>query len=266
MKKILILPLLFTVCIVHAQCEDFMQTISIYHPTCHGFTDGFLNVSLEGGTAPYMDVLTNEDGEVLEGTGGLWNLLGGGFYYLVIEDSEGCTLYDTIEIIDPPEMMRDLILTEPTPPTWCDGIANVDTVYNYAGSYESISYLWSPIDVGGVGESLQTDLCTGDYTVAIIDENGCIITEDFSLGNVGIEAEQFNTFPVSIQVQNQAMLIRNSTKSVLQIKLFSLSGSVVFESNISAGQQLISPAYSPGLYLYQLVDGKEVVQSGKLSF
>lgn len=266
MKKILILPLLFTVCVVHAQCEDFMQTISTNHPTCHGFTDGSLNVSVEGGTPPYVGSLFNEDGDEIPGEGGSWNLLGGGIYYLIIQDNAGCTLYDTVEVIDPPEMMRDLILTEPTPPTWCDGIANVDTVYNYAGSYESISYLWSPIDVGGVGESLQTDLCTGEYILTIIDENGCIITEDFSLGNVGIEAEQFNAFPVSIQVQNQAMLIRNSTKSVFQVKFFSLSGSVVFESVVSVGEQLIKPTCAPGLYLYQLIDDEKVVKSGKLQF
>ncbi|UKN01184.1 T9SS type A sorting domain-containing protein [Paracrocinitomix mangrovi] len=174
--------LLFT-SISKAQCSGFSMTISTNNPTCYGFSDGSLTVNTTGGTGNINYTITDSVGNVLNlGNANTSNNLLEGWYYVLVTDQVPCTLYDSVYLDAPDEMMIDLVIDE----ALCYGDTSawvyVDTIYNWTGAYNQIMYFWNPIPVGntnGVGTDSIFNVPSGNYLLGVVDENGCSISENF---------------------------------------------------------------------------------------
>lgn len=174
-----------------AQCDDFTMSISASHPTCYNFNDGDIDLTISGGTSPYHVTITDENGTIWNG-GKKSNNLGPGWYFILITDSNGCEIYDSIQLINPPQMIAQVQLTDPSFVGACDGVALVDTVLHYQGDYTQIGYFWSPGGPMGTGENLKTNLCDANYTLTINDAYGCSITESLAVGSVSVDETNTN--------------------------------------------------------------------------
>lgn len=145
-------------------------------PSCYLFTDGSVTASTSGGNGGNVFTMTNAAGTQLNiGNSNTINNLGEGWYYTTIVDSEGCTTEDSIFVDQPDEMAIDWIIDQPLCYGLPTGYAEVDTVYNYNGSYNNIAYFWSPNPSGinGIGATFSNHMGPGSYALTINDENGC---------------------------------------------------------------------------------------------
>ncbi|MBI3135864.1 MAG: choice-of-anchor L domain-containing protein [Bacteroidetes bacterium] len=154
------------------------------NPNCYLFTDGSVTASTSGGNGGNTFTMTNSAGTQLNlGNSNTINQLGEGWYYTTIVDNNGCTVEDSIFVDQPDELDIDLIIDQPLCYGIESGYAEVDTVYNYNGSYGGISYYWSPNPSGtnGVGATFSNHMGPGTYALTINDENGCSKVFDFTI-------------------------------------------------------------------------------------
>jgi gliding motility-associated-like protein len=154
-------------------------------PTCYQFSDGSItiNTSLPGS---YTYLILDDDIDSTQmniGNSNAANNLVSGWYYLIVDDGLGCDGIDSVFIDQPDELGIDLVLTQPLCYGSNTGIAFVDTVFNYTGSYNAISYFWNPTPTGqiGLGQDSATNMGAGDYTLTLNDQSGCSNVFDFTI-------------------------------------------------------------------------------------
>lgn len=152
------------------------------NPSCYLFSDGSVTASTSGGNGGNTFTMTNSAGTTLNlGNSNTINNLVEGWYYTTIVDSEGCNAEDSIFVDQPDEMAIDLIVNQPLCYGFETGYAEVDTVYNYNGSYNNVAYFWNPNPSGinGIGATFSNHMGLGSYALTINDENGCSKVFDF---------------------------------------------------------------------------------------
>jgi len=153
-------------------------------PTCYGFTDGSLTIGLGAGDGTEIFTIQDSLGNVLNtGNSNTANLLGTGWYYTSVDGGNGCVWIDSV-FLDQPNPIHPLFnITEPQCYGIPNGIAEVDTVFNYTGSYNNLAYFWNPNpgQVGGIGADSTGSMGEGQYSLTINDENGCSYVQDFSI-------------------------------------------------------------------------------------
>ncbi|OJX34855.1 MAG: hypothetical protein BGO87_08910 [Flavobacteriia bacterium 40-80] len=131
--------------------------------TC-GNSNGGINISISGGTAPYS--YSWSDGSVAQ------NLTGvpAGTYTVTVTDDNGCTATNgagtTITNASSP------VVTVGTVTTATCGNSNGGINISISGGTAPYSYSWSD---GSVAQNL-TGVPTGTYTVTVTDDNGCTAT------------------------------------------------------------------------------------------
>ena len=136
-------------------------TATSINPTCFGATNGSVDVTVSGGTAPYFYAWSNS------ATTQDLPAVGAGTYNLVITDSQGCIF--NIE----------RTLGQPTPtgiglnPTavLCYGENTGAVNLTVIGGTEPYTYLWS----NSATTQNITDLLTGTYSVTVSDAQNCQI-------------------------------------------------------------------------------------------
>jgi hypothetical protein len=248
-----------------SQCDGFEVVITLQNPTCHGFSDGSVNMTASGGNSPYNYILADTAGTIIDCPDGIGNVLTDGCYVVTVTDSLGCIETDTVYLVDPDPITVDLIITDPTYPGACDGIVIADMVYGYQGAYESIGYFWT-IPGAPAGNEV-TDICSGEYNLTINDEYGCSAAFDFALGSLAelpiIAKEDFEVFT---NRQNGVLIVKNNVVNRAGIKLLNLAGQVVFESEINSGNVAFTPNLKHGVYLYTIRSNQGLIQTGKLVF
>ncbi|QTN37776.1 SprB repeat-containing protein [Cryomorphaceae bacterium] len=128
---------------------------------CKGDATGAIDLSVTGGTAPYMYDWTN--GATTEDISGL----AAGSYSVVVEDANGCTTVQSFVITEPFSSLYASVIgfTDVSCNGGMDGTADIYVV----GGTLPYSYMWSN------GSMVQdpTDLMAGVNSVTITDANGC---------------------------------------------------------------------------------------------
>ena len=138
---------------------------------CFGVCIGEINISAQGGTAPYQ--FSIDDGVSFQAANTFSNLCQG-VYDAVIQDANGCqTLGQNVFINEPPELTMLLGVTDESCAGACDGMINsIPTGGTGAGTY---NYNWTPA-AGNL--PLITNLCTGNYSLTVTDANGCTVSSN----------------------------------------------------------------------------------------
>lgn len=151
--------------------EPLSYDATVTQISCFGETDGSIDVTVIGGTAPY----TYEWSDGL-GTDPSLENLEAGTYCLTVTDANNCTYEECFEITEPVELTADITGTEANCGA-CDGTALV----TFSGGTGDITITWDgPTNVTDGTES-AIDLCAGDYTVTVSDENGCSVVLEYTV-------------------------------------------------------------------------------------
>ncbi|MEM9820944.1 MAG: gliding motility-associated C-terminal domain-containing protein, partial [Bacteroidota bacterium] len=146
---------------------DIAIQANLTDPTCAGSNDGQILITPinAGGLVTYTWTTTDGSG-LVEGAQNQLSLTAG-TYFLTIEDANGSIASDVFVLTDPPPIVVTNVDINNESGSGCNGSINI-TVEGGTGSY---TYEWSN------WESCQdfTDLCKGQYSVIIKDENNCIL-------------------------------------------------------------------------------------------
>ncbi|HKK76738.1 MAG TPA: cohesin domain-containing protein [Saprospiraceae bacterium] len=127
--------------------------------SCVGRRDGGITAVANGGTGSLNYRWSNQANSPTI------NLLVEGQYSLTVTDANGCEATNVYQV-EEPEPIAVMVETSPAA-DGCNGVATA-TVSGGTGPYE---YRWNSNAVSS--DSIQTDLCPGEYRVAVVDANGC---------------------------------------------------------------------------------------------
>lgn len=164
--------------------EELTLDLIWNEPTCFGYSDGSITANTDGGNGGETYIMTNADGVQLNvDNSNTINTLKAGVYYITVEDQNGCTVSQELVLGQPDEIDIELDITQPLCYGIETGFAEVDTVYNFTGNYDGISYYWAPNPSGwnGLGAYFTNHLGEGEYVLTVNDENGCTKVFDFEI-------------------------------------------------------------------------------------
>lgn len=100
-----------------------------------------------------------------------------GTYSVQVIDANGCETTATASITQP----NALSVSGSVMDASC-GLSDGEINLAVSGGNEPYNFVWSP--TGGTGAN-ATGLALGEYTVTVIDANGCSVTADFTVGTTG---------------------------------------------------------------------------------
>ena len=141
----------------------------VNNPSCFGESDGQIQISISGG---YNSILWNNGDTSLNPIGLL-----AGIYEVTVSDTSGCDVYATVELENP-----DMIIANQNVTSASCGLQDGMIELNTTGGLSPYTYLWH--STGNAG-SIESNLGVGVYTVAITDQNGCIVDYTISMNEDG---------------------------------------------------------------------------------
>ncbi|HRH69573.1 MAG TPA: gliding motility-associated C-terminal domain-containing protein [Flavobacteriales bacterium] len=150
-----------------ASPDPIIANLSTAPETCFGSCDGVATVGPTGGLAPY-DFVWSPAPPIGQGTPQAEGLCAGN-YEVVITDFAGCSLPVSILILGPPLLTADVVVTAIT----CNGACDGSIVVTPQGGTGPYTYNWTPEPPNGPGSNAALELCPGDWTVQVVDANGC---------------------------------------------------------------------------------------------
>lgn len=151
-------------------------TATVIDIGCSGQCDGNITLAPFGGAAPYTYFWTPVPVNG-QGSSAAFGLCAGD-WTVTITDANGCSITNTYPIVEPAPLQASVTVTPSTCPV-CDGTAT--TVVT--GGTPPYAFSWA---VGGVPvDSVQNpvDLCSGLYTLTVVDANFCFITVQVPLSD-----------------------------------------------------------------------------------
>ncbi|MCA1800651.1 MAG: SprB repeat-containing protein, partial [Actinobacteria bacterium] len=154
---------------------------------CFGGSNGSIQLTVSGGTAPYVYAWTTADGSGLNAAdNGAQTGLTAGTYDVTITDNNGCTFTGSYTLTEPPALSvtvtaDDYIIGNcPTSEALLTGVATGGVELSGGGYI----YSWSP--AGGLGDP-ASDITTAKpsstvtYTLTVTDANGCTASDNLQI-------------------------------------------------------------------------------------
>lgn len=143
-------------------------TLTPTNPSCNGLCNGSITTVATGGTG----VLTYS--WIATGTGQNPTGLCAGNYTAIVTDVNGCTGQNVTVLTNPPALLANASFTNPSCPGACNGTA----ISNPANGTAPFSFTWSPV---GGNSPIATGLCSGTYSVIVVDNKLCVDTQQIVL-------------------------------------------------------------------------------------
>ena len=153
-----------TVDIIEPQPIVITETHSDYNSygvSCNGYTDGFIDLTVVGGTGIYIFDWSNGDT-----TEDLSNI-GAGTYNVIVTDENGCSEQINIDIIEPDLFEISVITTDAS----CFGSSDGSASLNITGGVSPFS----------IGTTQILNLVAGTYSEIISDSNGCEVLIEYTI-------------------------------------------------------------------------------------
>jgi len=147
-------------------------TLNPFNPVCNGVCNGSITTNVSGGQGSYsyswVPIPLNSPS--------ITNLCAGG-YTVIVSDANNCTVSAGVNLTDPPAINPNISFTNPL----CGGLCNGAALANPSNVTPPVSYTWStvpPANTQGV-----SNLCPGNYTLTIMDANGCTDVSTISISS-----------------------------------------------------------------------------------
>ena len=131
---------------------------------CSGQTNGFIQVDMTGGVAPYQYSWNGGPPQ----TENFIGQLPGGVYEAIVTDANGCQVaVGPYTIAEPPQISAESTITDAV----CFGEANGAASLVVSGGVAPYSYLWAGSQIT---EPSISGVTAGTYTLIVTDANGCV--------------------------------------------------------------------------------------------
>lgn len=205
-----------TVVVNSFNCIIAVQT-SISNVTCAGINNGAVTVSLTGGTAPFTYLWSNG------GNTATVSNLPGGEYSVSVTDVNGCQVLASATVSEP-EPFSDWTV-ETTHPSCANEATGTATV-SINGGTMPYEFTWN----NGQTSNTAINLVAGNYTVTVVDQNGCNTSTTVVL-------VALDNVPPTVAVQNATLPLNAS--GLATVTLSALAAQV--SDNCGVASSSISP-------------------------
>jgi hypothetical protein len=135
---------------------------------CFGASTGAINITASGGTPPYTYAWT---GTGVNATAEDQTGLAAGNYSVIVTDANGCSTASLPVTITQPATAVSVSLTSRTN-VLCYGASTGAINITASGGTPPYTYAWTGTGVNATAED-QTGLAAGNYSVIVMDANGC---------------------------------------------------------------------------------------------
>ena len=233
----------------------------VTNTNCFGGNDGSIDLTPNGGTAPYTYAWSN--GATTQNI----SSLSAGFYNGIVTDANGCTQNTANVIISEPDMISlvDTIIVHPS--NSVGGSIDITPT----GGTAPYTYSWS---TGETTEDIQ-NLSSGQYTLTITDANGCTENFEFEIFTVSTSAVIENDVAVSIYPNpvraNQGLTveIQSTSSSDFELVGFNILGEQILplqtlSMNGDNGQFFVETSNYNGLLILRLSHQGELIKVSKV--
>ena len=212
---------------------------------CYMQNNGTISVNVSGGTPPYSYNWTNSIGTFSSTNQNIGNLPAE-TYFLTVTDANGCFITTNVVINQPPLLQLNLQKTDETCYQFCNGTIQA----NVWGGQNPYSYLWSN---GQTSQSIQ-NLCPGNYSVTVTDNNGCTISSNINvIGPPLLQIDVVNVVPATCGQSNGEALISFQGGTTGYTIQWSTGGTTVHETNMPAGNHTVTVIDQNGCIATQVV-------------
>jgi gliding motility-associated-like protein len=136
---------------------------------CFGALTGSASAAPSGGTPGYTYNWSGGGGTNANAVG-----LGAGQYIVTVTDAQGCIARDTVQILQPTQVVASSTMV----PALCNGQASGSATGSAVGGTPGYIYSWTP---SGQSTITATNLAAGNHTVQVTDLNGCTSTSSITV-------------------------------------------------------------------------------------
>ena len=173
----------YTVTVTDDNSCTATETVIITEPTalslsttqvnvsCNSGSDGSIDLSVAGGTAPYTYSWNDAGASTTQDIGSLPV----GTYTVTVTDDNGCTATETVTITEP----TAISLSSTQINVSCNGGSDGSIDLTVSGGTAPYTYSWN--DAGSSTTQDINSLPIGTYTVTVTDDNGCTATETVTI-------------------------------------------------------------------------------------
>lgn len=174
--------------------DQITATAAVTFVSCNG-NDGAIDLTIEGGTAPYNVDWTGSNGYV--GSGTTLTDLEANMYYFTLTDNNGCGIVDSVLV----ESATGLNIFPIVSHIECGGDNTGSIILNASGGVPPYQFEWTGPNGFNASTEDITNLYAGDYTLVFTDAGGCEISTvfpitendpiaaDFTIGNPDCNAD-----------------------------------------------------------------------------
>lgn len=249
-------------------CRDTTAIFTIVEPTelifepalvsevlCFGENTGAIEVICSGGTGQ-TEIIVN--GGQSSSCGDILENLSCGIYDMIATDENGCTVEQTIDIVCPTELQAQLTSTDIP----CFDYDNGTISGNINGGTGELTItLTLGVDIietinqaAPVAVNFE-NLDGGDYTVDVIDANGCSFQQAFTI----LEPE-----PVIVTPTTTDAICFNSCDGTVVFDIQGGTGPFIENIFSSAGVAFAANELCAGQYSYEIIDANECSLTGDI--
>lgn len=184
------------------QPAAFTYVENITNVSCNGLGNGAIDITIAGGTAPYVYAWLNSQYVLAAITEDISNMPAGQ-YTLQITDTLGCTGSYVTTISQPDQLVSDISYTD----AYC-AFSNTGTASTTViGGTTPYDYLWS-------NDATTADiysLLAGTYVLTVTDDHGCFIIDSVTISQPDSIAIIYSTTPVTCRDQRDGTISAYAT-------------------------------------------------------
>jgi len=225
---------------------------SVVNAICNGDENGSIDFVMMGGTAPYQYAWS--DGSDASNRSNL----AAGDYMLEVTDGNGCVFSKLYSVVEPEALtISSLMTTEDE-----DGTSNGSISIVVSGGTGDITYEWS----NGANTANIDNLPAGEYSVNIMDANGCSFTQSGIVVNTVTDITDlesvtaFNMYPVpALNYLN--VNVELSTAQNLNMNILDATGRLVWSTNYNTSQiseKIDLTTFAQGIYTISLITSESI--------
>ncbi|MEQ8325077.1 MAG: gliding motility-associated C-terminal domain-containing protein [Vicingaceae bacterium] len=145
--------------------DELAISYALLQPTCQGSNDGSITANVTGNQGPVSFLWSTSD------TTSVIDTIGAGTYWVLVNDSSGCSKTDTIELNEPAQLAVAFGVTLPSCFNSCDAMVSVQVT----GGTAPYTYAWN--DPGNQSSPVAFGLCPGYALVTVTDAKNCSFTD-----------------------------------------------------------------------------------------
>ena len=154
------------------EVPPFDVSLDVTAVTCNGDADGTILLAASNGVEPF-EYSINGGADFF--SSGYFPGLSGGTYHVIIRDGNGITWEDFVSLHEPDALLLSANIN--------NALCNLSTDdgsidVTVTGGTSPYNFLWS----NGFTGNNPADLYPGDYTLSLMDANGCLEEETYTLG------------------------------------------------------------------------------------